>query len=127
MGRNLLVEEQSTLETWLSSVYPRTGKLVLEDGTTFEGLSFGYDSPVAGEVVFCTGMVGYPEALTDASFAGQILVVTAGASDQEAVQLIQAGVAGILHKHHSTNILCSTIRQIAAGEVEIVIVPAAPC
>jgi carbamoyl-phosphate synthase small subunit len=43
---------------------------------TFEGLSFGYDGPVAGEVVFCTGMVGYPEALTDASFAGQILVMT---------------------------------------------------
>ncbi len=58
--------------------------------------------------------------VTDArrkGFEGQILVVTAGASDQEAVQLIQTGVSGILHKHHSTNILCSTIRQIAAGEV----------
>jgi len=54
----------------------RRGMLVLEDGMTFEGLSFGYDGPVAGEVVFCTGMVGYPEALTDASFAGQILVMT---------------------------------------------------
>jgi carbamoyl-phosphate synthase small subunit len=54
----------------------RRGMLVLEDGTTFEGFSFGYDGPVAGEVVFCTGMVGYPEALTDASFAGQILVMT---------------------------------------------------
>jgi len=54
----------------------RRGMLVLEDGMTFEGLSFGYDGPVAGEVVFCTGMVGYPEALTDAPFAGQILVMT---------------------------------------------------
>ena len=52
MGRNLLVEEQSTLETWLSSVYPRTGKLVLEDGTSFEGTSFGFVGPTAGEVVF---------------------------------------------------------------------------
>jgi len=76
MGRNLLVEEQSTLETWLSSVYPRTGKLVLEDGTSFEGTSFGFVGPTAGEVVFGTGMVGYPEALTDASFAGQILAMT---------------------------------------------------
>ncbi len=50
-------------------------------------------------------------------FPGRILVVTAGASDQEAIQLIQAGVAGILHKHHSTTELCRTIRQIAAGEV----------
>src|SRR5947207_15956532 len=53
-----------------------SGILVLEDGMRFEGVSFGYDQSVAGEVVFCTGMVGYPEALTDASFAGQILVMT---------------------------------------------------
>lgn len=53
----------------------------------------------------------------DAGFQGQILVVTAGVSDQEAVQLIQAGVAGILHKQHSTDVLCATIRQVAAGEV----------
>jgi two-component system nitrate/nitrite response regulator NarL len=56
-------------------------------------------------------------AANRSGFQGRILVVTAGASDQEAVQLIQAGVAGILHKHHSTNALCQTIRQIAAGEV----------
>jgi len=50
-------------------------------------------------------------------FEGQILVVTAGVSGQEAVQLVQAGVAGILHKHHSTEALCTAIRQVAAGEV----------
>ena len=50
-------------------------------------------------------------------FAGRILVVTAGASDQEAIQLIQAGVSGILHKHNSTTELCRTIRQVATGEV----------
>jgi carbamoyl-phosphate synthase small subunit len=55
---------------------PTYGALVLEDGTRFEGVSFGYEHSVAGEVVFCTGMVGYPEALTDASFAGQILIMT---------------------------------------------------
>jgi carbamoyl-phosphate synthase small subunit len=52
------------------------GTLVLEDGTRFEGKSFGYAQSQAGEVVFSTGMVGYPEAFTDASFAGQILVLT---------------------------------------------------
>lgn len=52
-----------------------------------------------------------------AGFEGQILVVTAGMSDQEAVQLVQAGVSGILHKHHSTEELCNSIRQIANGEV----------
>src|SRR6185369_369635 len=52
-----------------------------------------------------------------AGFPGKILVVTAGASDQQAIQLIQAGVSGILHKHHSPEELCRTIRQVAAGEV----------
>jgi two-component system nitrate/nitrite response regulator NarL len=50
-------------------------------------------------------------------FEGQILIVTAGMSDQEAVQLVQAGVSGILHKHHPTGALCNAIRQIARGEV----------
>jgi len=50
-------------------------------------------------------------------FKGQVLVVTAGVSGQEAVQLVQAGVVGILHKHHSTEELCNTILQVAAGEV----------
>lgn len=52
-----------------------------------------------------------------AAFGGQILVVTAGVSGPEAVQLVQSGVAGILHKHHSTDALCKTIRRVAAGEV----------
>jgi carbamoyl-phosphate synthase small subunit len=52
------------------------GTLVLEDGTRLEGRSFGYRGETAGEVVFSTGMVGYPESLTDASFAGQILIMT---------------------------------------------------
>ena len=51
-------------------------KLVLRDGTVFEGTSFGYEGNVAGEVVFCTATTGYPETLTDASFAGQIVVIT---------------------------------------------------
>ena len=50
--------------------------LILEDGTTFSGLSFGYDGPAAGEVVFNTAMTGYPESLTDPSYEGQILVTT---------------------------------------------------
>lgn len=51
-------------------------KLVLEDGTEFVGRSFGYEKSVAGEVVFYTAMVGYPESLTDPSYTGQILVPT---------------------------------------------------
>lgn len=54
----------------------RRGTLILADGTTFEGTSFGAPQSIAGEVVFCTGMVGYPEAITDASYSGQLLVMT---------------------------------------------------
>lgn len=51
-------------------------QLVFEDGTSFCGTSFGAEKSVAGEVVFNTGMVGYPESLTDPSYRGQILVLT---------------------------------------------------
>ncbi len=51
-------------------------KLVLEDGSEFLGNSFGADVSISGEVVFNTGMVGYPESLTDPSYKGQILVLT---------------------------------------------------
>ncbi len=51
-------------------------KLILEDGTEFTGKSFGCEKSVAGEVVFYTAMVGYPESLTDPSYTGQILVST---------------------------------------------------
>ena len=50
--------------------------LVLEDGTRFKGKSFGYEAPVAGEVVFNTAMMGYPESLTDPSYAGQMMTLT---------------------------------------------------
>jgi len=50
--------------------------LVLEDGSVFKGRGFGLPKSVAGEVVFNTGMVGYPETLTDPSYKGQILVLT---------------------------------------------------
>jgi carbamoyl-phosphate synthase small subunit len=50
--------------------------LVLSDGTKFHGKSFGYEAPVAGEVVFNTAMMGYPESLTDPSYAGQLLTMT---------------------------------------------------
>jgi carbamoyl-phosphate synthase small subunit len=51
-------------------------KLMLQDGTVFDGIGFGYPSGIAGEVVFNTGMVGYTETLTDPSYRGQILCLT---------------------------------------------------
>jgi carbamoyl-phosphate synthase small subunit len=61
-----------------SSGQPKIAKLALEDGTVFTGQAFGalLDQPIAGEVVFNTGMTGYQEVLTDPSYAGQIVTMT---------------------------------------------------
>ncbi|KAJ3141390.1 hypothetical protein HK100_007426 [Physocladia obscura] len=54
-----------------------TATLFLKTGEAFDGISFGYEgASIAGELVFQTGMVGYPESLTDPSYRGQILVIT---------------------------------------------------
>lgn len=70
--------------------------LVLENGTVMKGFSFGYGQPVSGEVVFSTAMSGYPESLTDPSYAGQILTATYplignyGVPDNEVINGISA-------------------------------------
>ena len=50
--------------------------LELADGTVYEGYGFGAEKSISGELVFQTGMVGYPESVTDPSYRGQILVIT---------------------------------------------------
>jgi carbamoyl-phosphate synthase small subunit len=90
-------------------------KLVLENGTEFVGDGYGARASVAGEVVFNTGMMGYPEALTDPSYAGQILVTTyplvgnygvpdttlPGSRLQSGRVHVQALVVQQLSRHHS--------------------------
>ena len=50
--------------------------LILQDGTTYEGFSFGSQKDVIGEVVFNTSMTGYQEIYTDPSYFGQIIINT---------------------------------------------------
>ncbi|MEO1447302.1 MAG: carbamoyl-phosphate synthase domain-containing protein, partial [Cyanobacteria bacterium J06635_11] len=50
--------------------------LVLEDGTIYQGRSFGAEGTTMGEVVFNTGMTGYQEVLTDPSYCGQMITFT---------------------------------------------------
>ena len=54
----------------------RAVRLELNNGTIYSGASFGAHKSVSGELVFQTGMVGYPESITDPSYKGQILVLT---------------------------------------------------
>ncbi|MFB5621700.1 MAG: glutamine-hydrolyzing carbamoyl-phosphate synthase small subunit [Candidatus Nitrosomaritimum yanchengensis] len=65
-----------TITTKKSSHANKFGKLIFDDGTVLDGMGFGYSTPVFGEIVFNTGMVGYPETLTDPSYSGQILTLT---------------------------------------------------
>ncbi|KAG7330823.1 hypothetical protein KOW79_004792 [Hemibagrus wyckioides] len=58
------------------SVKAQSAQLVLQDGTVMKGYSFGHDQSASGELVFNTGLVGYPEALTDPSYRGQVLTLT---------------------------------------------------
>jgi len=91
-------------------------KLVLEDGSVFRGFSFGSKSPVSGEIVFNTGMVGYPESLTDPSYRGQILTLTYplignyGVPDKDVVQGIRTNfesdriqASGLIISDYSNN------------------------
>lgn len=73
---NRKTPSQSSLNGALDSLSAPDATLTLEDGEIIEGVNFGAAKPMAGEVVFNTGMVGYPEAITDPSYAGQILVLT---------------------------------------------------
>ena len=77
------ISGSSTLSTLNTLAAPHEGadaekamRLELKDGATHLGISFGANKSVSGELVFQTGMVGYPESITDPSYRGQILVVT---------------------------------------------------
>lgn len=54
----------------------KNATLILDNGARFAGYSFGYEQAAAGEVVFNTAMTGYPESLTDPSYAGQLMTLT---------------------------------------------------
>ncbi len=64
------------IPTLLSKYIGYDARLLLEDGTIFNGIGFGFPKTVSGEIVFNTGMVGYTETLTDPSYRGQILCFT---------------------------------------------------
>ena len=72
---NHLTSELATSVDYDGSVEKRM-RLEVEDGALYEGYSFGAEKSISGELVFQTGMVGYPESITDPSYRGQILVFT---------------------------------------------------
>ncbi|MDO8561589.1 MAG: glutamine-hydrolyzing carbamoyl-phosphate synthase small subunit [bacterium] len=84
-------------------------RLVLKDGTVFEGTSFGANVSVPGEVVFNTGMVGYVESLSDPSYAGQIIVLSYplvgnyGVPERKHFESAKIQAAGLVVAEYSPN------------------------
>lgn len=83
--------------------------LVLDDGSQFHGTSFGYEQPVAGEVVFNTAMTGYPESLTDPSYAGQLMTLTYPLVGNYGVPPFTTGADGLATFMESDRIYASAI------------------
>ncbi|XP_030626460.1 multifunctional protein CAD isoform X2 [Chanos chanos] len=92
----------------------KMASLILEDGTTFKGRLFGANTSVSGEVVFQTGMVGYPEALTDPSYKAQILTLTYPLVGNYGVPKEEAGEFGLSKWFESSRIHVSAL---VVGEV----------
>jgi two-component system, NarL family, nitrate/nitrite response regulator NarL len=90
----------------------KTAKEALEQAVSSEATVVLLDVDLGTERA-----IDFASRARERGFEGRILVLTAGMSDPEAVQLIQSGVTGIIHKHHSTDVLCGAIRQVARGEV----------
>ncbi len=95
----------------------RNVTLVLDDGTKFHGKSFGYEKPVAGEVVFNTAMMGYPESLTDPSYAGQLLALTYPLIGTYGVPPLNEGANGLAEFTESNKIYVSALIVTDYSEV----------
>ncbi len=80
--------------------------LVLEDGRVFPGRSFGAEGEITGEVVFSTGMTGYQEVLTDPSYAGQIVTMTAP-------QIGNYGIAAADHESSAPRVAGFVVRDLS--------------
>jgi len=121
--RLLLVDDHVMFREGLTRMFEREQdlKIVSQCASATEALALLRGAEV--DVVLLDVDLGPERALDfvtaakQAGFPGRTLIVTAGISEQEAVRLIQCGVAGILHKQNSTAVLCQAIRQVAAGEV----------
>ena len=87
--------------------FKKNAKLVLSNGITFPGFSFGAKGTILGEIVFNTGMTGYQEVITDPSYFGQILTFTYPEIGNTGINLEDSesniNVKGIIVRNYSSN------------------------
>lgn len=118
--RLLLVDDHAMFREGLARTFEREQDLVVvaQCGSSAEALSLlaGVNLVLLDVDLGTERALDFVASARQAEFAGQILIVTAGISGLEALQLIRAGVSGIIHKHHSGAILCQAIRKVASGE-----------
>jgi carbamoyl-phosphate synthase small subunit len=88
---------------------PTKAALKLKSGEVFHGTSFGAETPVSGEIVFTTSLVGYPESMTDPSYRGQILVFTQPLIGNYGVPGLFKDQYGLLRYFESDRIQCEAI------------------
>jgi two-component system nitrate/nitrite response regulator NarL len=118
-----LIDDHAMFRSGLARVFAREREFVVvgQSATTADALA--HLGPSGTNMVLLDVDLGAERALDFMTrarrqgFRGKILVVTAGITARESLQLVQSGVAGILHKHHTVEDLCETIRRVAAGEV----------
>ncbi|CCX32424.1 Similar to Carbamoyl-phosphate synthase arginine-specific small chain; acc. no. Q0U5H7 [Pyronema omphalodes CBS 100304] len=66
----------ATVLTPPKPILPQRATFEIQNGPSYQGISFGFPKPISGEAVYTTSIVGYPESMTDPSYSGQILVFT---------------------------------------------------
>jgi len=91
----------------MNNPYKKNAKIVLSNGITFPGFSFGASGTTVGEIVFNTGMTGYQEVITDPSYYGQILTFTYPEIGNTGINLEDSEssmtVKGIIVRNYSSN------------------------
>jgi two-component system, NarL family, nitrate/nitrite response regulator NarL len=115
----VLIDDHEMFREGLARSFEREPgfKLIGQCGSASEGATMIEDASDATAVLLDVDLgthrgLEFVEAARKSGFLGPILVLTAGVSSQEAVQLMQAGVQGIVHKHRSTKALCDAIRKV---------------
>ena len=89
--------------------------LALEDGTVFEGRSFGAPAERSGEVVFNTAITGYQEIFTDPSYTGQIVILTNPQIGNYGTSVSDNGIEAALHRGSRRARVFRHHQQLALG------------
>jgi two-component system nitrate/nitrite response regulator NarL len=117
-----LIDHHAMFRAGLASLFAKERGFVVVGQSATAAEALAQLAPTGANMVLLDVNPGAERALDFVTrarkqgFAGSILVLTAGVTERESVRLVECGVAGILHKQHTAEELCDTIRRIAAGE-----------